>query len=246
MPPLLFRQKIAYSTGAFAINLFTQTFATYAVFFYVDQLQVNADWVGLVMGALGILNALLNPLLGHLSDRTHTRFGRRVPYIALGSVPFALSFVLLFTPHVAHDHLVLYFFASALLYDVTFVLVALNWTALFPEMFPTLVERSAVSAWRQAFGIVGTLFGVALPPILYSTIGWTVMAWVFGALGLLAVLISLYGAREHSGAQALTSTLPLWPAIKLTFVNRSFVSYVFMSFFVQFPFVLIPSVVPFL
>lgn len=245
MQALLFRQKIAYSAGAFAINVFTQTFATYAVFFYVDQLQVSADAIGLAIGVLGILNAVLNPLLGHLSDRTHTRFGRRIPYMALGSIPFAVSFILLFTPHVANDHLPLYFFATALLYDITFVLVALNWTALFPEMFTTLAERSAVSAWRQAFGILGTLFGVALPPILYSTIGWSVMAYVFGFLGLFSVWISLYGAREHAGVQTRTSHLRIWPAITHTFVNRSFVSYVFMSFFVQFPFVLIPSVVPF-
>lgn len=236
---------MAYSSGAFAINLFTQTFATYAVFFYVDQLGVSADWVGLLMGILGVLNAVLNPLLGHLSDRTHTRFGRRVPYMALGSVPFALSFILLFTPHVARDHLLVYFFITALLYDVTFVLVALNWTALFPEMFQTLAERSAVSAWRQAFGIVGTLIGVALPPILYSTIGWALMAYVFGGLGLLAVWISLYGARENPSEHIHSAALPVLAAMKLTFVNRSFVSYVFMSFFVQFPFVLIPSVVPF-
>lgn len=241
-------KQIAYSAGSFGISLYSQAFATFGFFFYVDHLQASASLIGLGMGIQGVLNAILNPLVGHISDRTHTRFGRRVPYILFGSIPFALAFILIWIPFVHHTSTALfwYFLISVFLYDVMFVLVVLNWTALFPEMYPTLRERSGVSAWRQGMGILGMILGVAFPPILYSAFGWTTMAVLFGAIGLVTMLISLYGIRERPDRQPQAERgVPILQALRLTFVNRSFVPYVVASFFIQFPFVLIPAVMPF-
>ncbi len=241
-------KQIAYSAGFFGISLYSQAFATFGFFFYVDHLQASADLIGLGMGIQGVLNALLNPLVGHISDRTRTRFGRRVPYILFGSIPFAIAFVFIWMPFVHHTATALfwYFLTSVFLYDVMFVLVVLNWTALFPEMYPTLRERAGVSAWRQGFGILGMILGVAFPPILYGAFGWTAMAVLFGAIGLVTMLVSLYGIRERPNPQPQAERgVPILRALRLTFVNRSFVPYVIASFFVQFPFVLIPAVMPF-
>ncbi|MHB1627755.1 MAG: MFS transporter [Bacilli bacterium] len=243
-------KQIAYSAGNFGINLYSQAFATFGFFFYVDHLQASAELIGLGMGIQGVLNAILNPLVGHISDRTQTRFGRRVPYIMFGAIPLALAFIFIWTPFVHHTSTALfwYFLTSVFLYDVMFVLVVLNWTALFPEMYPTLRERAGVSAWRQGIGILGMILGVAFPPILYSAFGWTAMAVLFGAIGLVTMLISLYGIRERPNPQPQPHAergVPILRALRLTFVNRSFVPYVIASFFIQFPFVLIPAVMPF-
>jgi len=63
-----------------------------------------------------------------------------------------------------------YFLAVTFLFDFFYTLVVLNWTALFPEMFPSLEERAQVSAWRQLFGLIG----LAAPwraPLIYSSLG---------------------------------------------------------------------------
>ncbi|GJM82859.1 hypothetical protein HMSSN139_53550 [Paenibacillus sp. HMSSN-139] len=90
-------QKVAYSSGNLAVNLMSQAFATYLVYYYVDVLGVRPAWISLAMVFHGVLNAVLNPLFGHLSDRTRSRFGRRLPYIGFGLVPLAAAFALLWT-----------------------------------------------------------------------------------------------------------------------------------------------------
>lgn len=164
-------QKVAYSNGNFAINLMAQTFATYAVFFYVDVLGVRPGWIGLAMFIHGIFNAFMNPIFGYISDRTHSRWGRRLPYIVMGMIPLAAAFTMIWIPLVQGASLFWYFLITVLLYDIFFVVVVLNWTSLFPEMFTTLSERSFVSAWRQMFGLIGMILGVAIPPLLYTSIG---------------------------------------------------------------------------
>lgn len=236
-------QKVAYSNGNFAINLMAQTFATYAVFFYVDVLGVRPGWIGLAMFIHGIFNAFMNPIFGYISDRTHSRWGRRLPYIVMGMIPLAAAFTMIWVPLVQGANLFWYFLITVLLYDIFFVVVVLNWTSLFPEMFTTLTERSFVSAWRQMFGLIGMILGVAIPPLLYTSIGWSRMWILFGLLILLSFIFSLYGSKENPN---LSFTSPSFlEALRYTFVNKAFVTYVAGSFLVQFAFVLLPAVIPF-
>ncbi|GMA56226.1 hypothetical protein GCM10025858_07290 [Alicyclobacillus sacchari] len=150
------------------------------------------------MIAYGVLNALFNLLAGHISDRTNTRWGRRIPYIALCSLPFALSFVLLFSPpSLGHAGLLCYFFAMTLAFDLSFTFTALNAGALYPEMFVSQRDRAYVSALQQLFGIIGLIAGVALAKSLGQSLGWRTMGLVFGAIGLLSMYVSLYGSFER-------------------------------------------------
>ena len=120
------------------------------------------------MTIYGIWNAINDPLAGQWSDRTRTRWGRRIPFILFGTVPFCIIFVLVWTVpqsvQASANSLFAYFLAMAFLFDGLFTVVILNWTALFPEMYPSLRERSSVSATKQALGIVGMIVGMALAP----------------------------------------------------------------------------------
>src|SRR5690606_36181084 len=102
-------------------------------------------------------NAVNGPLAGALSDRTRTRWGRRIPYIALGSLPLALFFALVWLAPFRGDdpRLFAYFLGVIFLFDTLFTLVSLNLVALFPEMYPSLAERAEVSGYRQVFALVG-------------------------------------------------------------------------------------------
>src|SRR5690606_17074031 len=87
-------QSIAFGASGFPTQLMAQTFSAFVVFFYVAQLGVPAEWVAVAMIAHGILNALLNPVVGALSDRIRTPWGRRIPWIGLGIVPLVVAFAL--------------------------------------------------------------------------------------------------------------------------------------------------------
>ena len=135
-------RKLAYGLGNVAISLTYNAFFTYVSFFYVDSLRMPAGLFALAFTVYTLWNAINDPLAGALSDRTRTRWGRRIPYIALGSLPLAICFALIWWAPFSGDSpwLLWYFLIVVFLYDGFYTLVSVNQTALFPEMFPDLPQ----------------------------------------------------------------------------------------------------------
>ncbi|RKQ88787.1 MFS transporter [Brockia lithotrophica] len=234
---------LTYSAGNFAVGLMTQAFAAFVLYFYVDYLGASPLYISYAMAVHGIFNAVLNPLVGQLSDATRTRFGRRIPYIAFGFLPLALVYGLLWNPPANPNLLVLYFLFIVFLYDSLFVLVVLNWTALYPEMFPTPEERTSVAALRQFFGFLGMISGMVIPPLIASRTGWSAFGWIAAGFVSLFLGVSLLGARERE--PSTTGTLPLWTSLKVTLTNRTFLVFVVANLAVQTGFALLTATVPF-
>lgn len=92
----LFRY-ITYAMGNFANTIAYQVFGNRIQFYYVDVLGLNAAAAGVIWTIYGLWNAINDPLMGQLSDRTRTPIGRRVPYVLFGAVPLGLSFFFLWT-----------------------------------------------------------------------------------------------------------------------------------------------------
>ncbi len=237
-------QVLAYGAGNLSVNLLSQAFATFATFYYVDHLGVDPSLIGVAMVIHGIVNALLNPLVGHVSDRTRTRWGRRVPYIAIGMAPLAASFTMIWIPLVdGATPRFWYFLIAVLVYDVLFVVVVLNYVALFPEMFTTIAERAAAASWRQMFAIVGMIVGVAAAPLLYGAIGWAAMGVSFGVVALAFFALSLRGSAERTHVEG--ERFGFLTALRHTLANRAFVTYVTGSFLLQLTFALLQAGIPF-
>lgn len=238
-----FKSKLAYSSGNLSVNLIAQAFASYIVFYYVDVLGVKPTLISAAMVIHGIVNAVLNPLFGHISDRTRSRFGRRVPYMLFGMVPLAALFTAIWFPVGTGTALFWYFLTIVLLFDILFVMVVLNYSALFPEMFTTMKERASVSSWRQMFGILGMIIGVALPPLVYGKLGWGPMGAIFAGIALLFLIIMVSASKEKVVVQR--EQIGFLQSLKFTFSNKAFVLYVIGSFFVQFTFAMLPAAIPF-
>lgn len=236
-------RKLTYSFGNFPIGLILESFGTYVIFFYVDVLGLKPQLVSFAFIIHGIIFAILNPLIGYISDKTHTRFGRRKPYIAVGILPLAIAFYLIWSPFVPKGYLSIYFLSIIIVFDLFYVMVALNLAALFPEMFPTLSERAQVSALRQTFGILGTLVGVALPPLIYSVYGWSFMGHIFSLIIIFGFIIALYGS--HESEKTYVTSISIVSAIKYTFKNVSFLWYMVGGFFVKFVLTVLPAGIPF-
>lgn len=226
-------KRVAYTVNQIGVNMLWQAFNTVAVYFYVTELHVSAVDISTGMIVYGIVNAFFNLLAGHISDRTKTRWGRRIPYIAVCSLPFALSFYFLFSPpSMGHTGQLIYFFVLTFFFDLFFTFTALNTGALYPEMYPNHRDRANISALQQIFGIVGMVIGVALSKALGQSLGWHTMGAVFGAIAALSLYISLYGSFENPAYRE--SSFRFRDALAATFQNRAFLLYVGGSFLVQF------------
>ncbi|MDL9981513.1 MFS transporter [Microbacterium sp. ASV49] len=241
-------QTVAFGASSFPIQLMSQTFAAFVVYFYVSHLAVPAGWVAAAMIVHAVLNAALNPLVGAISDRHRTAWGRRVPWIGIGIIPLVVAFSLIWMPPALPTAgLIAWFVVVVAVYDLAFVAVVLNASALFPEIFRTTSERTRGNVPRQIFGIVGMIIGTALAPLLYDNLGWPAMALLLGLVCLGMLVWSFAGGMIERADETTrdAATMSWRDQLRYTLANRAFVTYVLGSLFVQTSIAIIIATVPF-
>ncbi|MFV0425972.1 MAG: MFS transporter [Beutenbergiaceae bacterium] len=177
------------------------------ILFYVDILGLDVRAYGTVMVIYAVIDAVDNPVLGHLSDRTRTRWGRRRPWLLLGAPLLAASLVALFLVPDGLDGigLVLWFAVFAILCEAVDSLLNANYGALLPELFPQEQRRAVANGLRQGFQLVALIVSLALTPLLTtrifgtetSTEGFGITALLYGVLAILAIWLMATGAREN-------------------------------------------------
>lgn len=244
------RLTVLYAAGSFGVALSYQAVGTYLQFLYVDILGLKASLVGVGWSLYGIWNAANDPIAGHLSDRTRTRWGRRRPWIAGAFIPLGLFFYLLWVPPAplvrdGQAPLFVWFMAMVLVFDTLWTLVVMNWSAVFPEMIPEPQERAGVSGWRQFFSVLGLLVGVALPPVLVGA-DWSgrgSMALLLAVLTTAAFGLALLGIREP--AMGASRALPFGPALQASWRSRPFRWFLIANLHKEFIFSVLTASVPF-
>jgi GPH family glycoside/pentoside/hexuronide:cation symporter len=171
--------KIAYGFGNYGQALLFHAIGAYLIFFYVDVVHLAPALVSLAfLISYGIWNAVNDPLVGHISDRTRTRWGRRIPFILFGTPLMVLLFVLIWTPPTGGAPLAVpfnlqiffYFIIIIALFELLYTLVTVPYTSLFPEMFERIEERAEVSIYRQVSAMVALIIAFAVTPELVDTL----------------------------------------------------------------------------
>ncbi|MCS7219302.1 MAG: MFS transporter [Thermus sp.] len=211
-----------YASGQLGLTLVSESFGTYLAFFYLERLGLSVAFYALARTAYAFWDAVNDPLLGHLSDRTKTPWGRRRPWLLLGIPLFLLFYLLVFwVPDWARNPGVLpYYFALAIvLYETAATVVWTNHGALFPEMFRNLPERARAAALKRGTELFGLILGIALAPVVYAQVGFFGMALLFAGLSLFAFLFFLGGVAEDPRAG---SGLGLLSSFRLVLGNRAF------------------------
>jgi GPH family glycoside/pentoside/hexuronide:cation symporter len=190
-------KHISYSMGNFANTIAYQVFGNRIQFYYVDILGLNAATAGVLWTIYGLWNAINDPLMGQLSDRTRSKFGRRVPYVAFGAIPLGLSFFFLWTP-IQKPAWVLaaYFLMILFIFDTLYSLTIIAYNALFPEVAPTVRDRVDLSATREILATVALLLSYILAPILAEEVGYIMMGAIMGGLVGIGYLIAMIGVKE--------------------------------------------------
>lgn len=191
-------KQISYAMGNFANTIAYQVFGNRIQFYYVDILGLNAAAAGILWTIYGLWNAVNDPLMGQLSDRTRSKFGRRVPYVMFGAIPLGISFFFLWTPPQRPAWLLAaYFLIILFIFDTLYSLTIIAYNSLFPEVAPTVKDRVDLSTVREILGTIALLLSYILAPILAESLGYLWMGAVMGILVAVGYLIAMIGVKEQ-------------------------------------------------
>lgn len=212
-----------FALGMLGITIPGQMYSAYASFFYNDRMGLPLTMISLGMVFYSIWDAVNDPLLGYLSDRTRTRFGRRKPWLLVAAPLFALFFILFFSPpdNLSVSGLTVYFTALLMLTETMGTITGTNYHSLFPELFKGKDERASANALRQALQLVGMIIGVSLTPVLTSALGYSHTAILLGLLGMGLLVFCTLGCREDP-AHSTEETPGLIDSFRTVLSNRNF------------------------
>lgn len=182
-------------------------------FFYLFFLTVVA---GLSPGLAGMVfmigkawDAVSDPLMGFLSDRTRSKYGRRRVYFLAGIIPIVVTFFLLWTvpPFESQAGTFIYYVAATIAFNTVITMVMVPYNAIIPELTPDYSERSSLTGFRIAFSNSASLVAAALPPIIFEQfaspeMGYRTMGLIFGLFFALPWLGVFYFTYERKAEPA--------------------------------------------
>jgi len=179
-----------YGGGTLGASVLLQTVLLWLVYFYAPPAGHGATrlpptLVGLALGAGRVVNALSNPPVAFLSDRLRTRWGRRWPFIALGTPALAVCFALLWMPPAA-PRATLFAYTAAVLggFFFFFSLVMNPYAAILPELTPGGRGRAEAASWQAGASLGGVGVAMIASP-------WLIARWGFGTMGIVLALVAL-------------------------------------------------------
>ncbi len=160
---LSLRTKFIYGLGDWGTSAASAARSIFWLFYLVSVVGLQAEFAGGILLVGRIWDSINDPLIGTLSDRVNSRWGRRRPFLLFGAIPFGISFFLLFfKPPIGSDvGLILYYVLVFLLFDTMFTVINVPYAALTPELTSDYDERSSLTGWRIATAILAALIAGA-------------------------------------------------------------------------------------
>jgi GPH family glycoside/pentoside/hexuronide:cation symporter len=197
--------------------------------FYADVVLVPLGFLAIAIALARSLDAISDPVVGWLSDRTRTRWGRRRPYIFVGAPLCAIAFCAMMSPpaHLSGAAAGVWFGATFILFFIFHTLFILPYYALGPELTLDYNDRSSLFGIREAFTILGTIIAAGSPGFLMHAFGWNERR-VFSGLGIvfaiaLTTLFWLLAIRVRERPNFATrEPNPLVPGVRRALRNRPF------------------------
>ncbi len=237
-PEVALRRKLVFSIAEAAVGIKNASLNQFLLFFYADVVQLAPALVGTAIALSRFWDALVDPVMGYVSDTTRTRWGRRRPFVVAAALPLGLSYFLLFVPPRAGGDAVLFVYlllTYALLFTV-FTVFATPYFAWGAELVRDYHERTVLVQTRGLFTIIGGIIGATTPVWIADQFrdqraGFGAMAAVLGVLIAAAILSSGLAVREVSPAAPVVapSVRHFVAGVRQTLRNRAF-GLVFVTF----------------
>ena len=244
------KNMVSYGFGSFISEFFGMAFGAYVFFYYetVIGLDVWLTSIGFIIFALW--NAVNDPLIGFLTDRPFKftkKWGRRLPWVIIGGVPWIFSYLLLFTPPDVDPNsgaiiLFIWLVVMTCLYDTFASLFQVNYYSIFPDKFRGDSERRLASTLSTQVAALGLASGSIIPS-LFIVFGerstYTLQAGVAVIVCLLALVAVIPGSREDQvridcyleNCEEKMERTPFLKEFKTIIKHKNYIAYVISFMF---------------
>lgn len=220
---------LSWGLGSLGTITMISAISNLYLFFLVGVVQMSPAVAGFLIFISKIIDMVTDPLMGWISDKTNTRWGRRRPYMFFASFGCALSLIILFsTPSVAGAVDVETYVLGALIF-YAIVLTAFNvpYLAMPAEMTDDYNERSSIMSLRAVFLVGGGFVGSAIAGLVIKAYGggaeaYKMLGYGFATLVFVSMMTSVLGTKEARFTRFVKPTIPRANQVKLFFLNKPF------------------------
>lgn len=196
-------KKLGYGVGDISQTTGFTIVSFFFLFFLTDVVGIDPRLAGYVLLFGKVWDAITDPAMGIISDRTMSNFGRRRLYMFWGAIPYAITFVLLWIkPAFITGGLEFFYYTAIFLIHSTSLTVAIvPYNALSAELTQDYDERTSLFSYRMVFSILFGLVAAALPPLVKDSqpdrmTGYFLMGLTFSALILLPMIVTVFTTKE--------------------------------------------------
>lgn len=202
---LSIKEKVGYSLGDMASNLYFQIVMSFIPIFYTDVFGLPAAALSVMFLVTRLWDAVNDPMMGMIADRTNTKWGKYRPYLLLLALPFAIVSVLTFTtPGFEDTGKLIYAYVTYTLMMMMYTAVNVPYSALMGVMTPSNEERTELSSYRFVAAFLGAL--IVQSSLLYlvkyfgngdDATGWQMAVATLGGLAVILFAISFFTTKER-------------------------------------------------
>ena len=230
--------KITFSFGEIGDGVAYQTFTFLIFTFYFTVVKLPILWISAGFIIWSLWNAINDPLIGFLSDKTSTRWGRRYPWLVVATLPLAIVMILLWLPPLqlsSQEINFAYFLFILFVFDTVYTAFNLNYNAMWSELFITTKARSEVGQMRGIFVIIALVLAFVLPTIIiedltnqfaysYTQSQYIIVGFIAAFIIVISFTIFLkWGAKDRPEFLKDSETTPSYfESLKFTFQNKPF------------------------
>lgn len=225
------RDYLGYGLGDLAINLFFQSSIIFLLYFYTDIFGISAAAAATLFLVARLVDAVTDPMMGAIADRTRTRWGKFRPYLLWGAPPLALVTLAMFTaPDLSDTGKLVYAYVTYILFSIAYTVVSIPYSSLTAVITDDGHERTILTAYRMAFALVGGIIvGVGTQPLVTffggGAEGFQITIGLYGAVAILVLALTFFNTKERVEAavekapsikemlSVLVGNFPLWLVI---------------------------------
>lgn len=206
MPPLSTREKLSYASGEIASNLTWNMVAGFLLFYYTDVALLPVAALGTLMLVTRVLDAVFDPAVGLLVDRTRSKYGKARPYLLHVAIPFAIMAVATFSvpSGLSDGGKLVYAYVTFTILGLLYSLLYIPYSALLPMMTRNPADKVQLGSFRSMGTSIASIFvyGLTLPLVGWiggddEQLGFTVAAIVMVSITTALYFVVFFNCRER-------------------------------------------------